>query len=111
MKKFAGLFLAVVLLAAFTEADALKRFDGGWQADDPVHGFAGAIQIDAEHRTIIAAAYSERVEGTLDEIKVMGTSAIFTVGESTVVIYSGSEPDVIEAQVGSVPPMRFVRVE
>ncbi|WP_026379381.1 hypothetical protein [Afifella pfennigii] len=110
LSKVLAVLALVPLLCGFTVDDALQRFNGSWQADDPTHGFAGAILFDASERTITAAAYSEKVQGTIESITVMGTSAIVTVSDETIVLYSGKDPDVIKAQIAHTPTIRFVRV-
>lgn len=101
---------ALFLLTGFSEGDALARFGGGWQAADHIYGTKGAIQIDREKRTIMAASHNELIEGPIDKIDIMGTSAVFRIGDRNVVIYSGADDSTIEARVGNMPTMRFVRV-
>lgn len=110
MKKIVVLILAGLFLTGFTAGEALQELNGGWQAEDPIHGFKGAIQIDAPGQNIRAAAYSEMIEGHMDRVGIMGRSLVISVGDAEMVIYRGTDPDVIEARIGSKPTMRFVRV-
>jgi len=111
MTRIAAAILALLVLTGWTEEEALQRFSGGWQMDDETHGTSGALQIDAQQRTIVVSIYHDHIDAKFDRVQIVGESAIFHVGEQKVAVFSGPDESRVVVRIGTGYTFEFRRAK